>query len=207
MKKLLAVLLCAAMLLTIASCAEKSGDGTQTSAPVTEKETVKIRIELTDGRVMNAELYPKIAPITVQNFVDLARSGFYDGLIFHRVIKGFMIQGGDPKGNGTGGSGKTSKGEFAANGVKNDLHHTKGVLSMARRGKDASGNMNYDSATSQFFIVSGPDQNVAHLDGQYAAFGKLTDGYDVLEALESVPTDAYDKPLTDITIKTIKVLD
>ncbi len=207
MKKLLAVLLCAAMLLTIASCAEKNGDGTQTSAPVTEKETVKIRIELTDGRVMNAELYPKIAPITVQNFVDLARSGFYDGLIFHRVIKGFMIQGGDPKGNGTGGSGKTIKGEFAANGVKNDLHHTKGVLSMARRGKDASGNMNYDSATSQFFIVSGPDQNVAHLDGQYAAFGKLTDGYDVLEALESVPTDAYDKPLTDITIKTIKVLD
>ncbi len=207
MKRILTVILCAVMLISLAACGKKDGNETEAPGSVVSKEVVKISIELTDGRVMNAELYPKIAPITVQNFVDLARSGFYDGLIFHRVIKGFMIQGGDPKGNGTGGSGKTIKGEFAANGVKNDLHHTKGVLSMARRGKDASGNMNYDSATSQFFIVSGPDQNVAHLDGQYAAFGKLTDGYDVLEALESVPTDAYDKPLTDITIKTIKVLD
>ena len=207
MKRILTVILCAVMLISLAACGKKDGSETEAPGSVVSKEVVKISIELTDGRVMNAELYPKIAPITVQNFVDLARSGFYDGLIFHRVIKGFMIQSGDPKGNGTGGSGKTIKGEFAANGVKNDLHHTKGVLSMARRGKDASGNMNYDSATSQFFIVSGPDQNVAHLDGQYAAFGKLTDGYDVLEALESVPTDAYDKPLTDITIKTIKVLD
>ena len=217
MKKIIAIIAAAVMIFTMSACTVKIVDNSSKTTPevpetqatfdVTGKETVKIRIVMQDGDVMEAELYPKIAPITVQNFVDLCNSGFYDGLIFHRVIKGFMIQGGDPLGNGTGGSGKQIKGEFAANGVQNDLHHTKGVLSMARRGKDASGNMNYDSATSQFFIVSGPDKNVAHLDGQYAAFGKLTSGLDVLEALEAVETDRYDKPLKDITIKYIRVVD
>ena len=182
---------------------------TQQTFDVTTKDKINMKIELTDGRVMEAELYPDIAPITVQNFVDLCTSGFYDGLTFHRVIKGFMIQGGDPKGNGTGGSGKQIKGEFSDNGVQNDLKHTKGVLSMARRGKDSSGNMNYDTATSQFFIVSGPSSNssVANLDGKYAAFGKLTSGYNVLAQLEAVETDSNDKPLEDITIKYIRVVD
>ena len=154
-------------------------------------------IEMENGGVMELELYPEKAPLTVANFEKLVKSGFYDGLGFHRIIEGFMIQGGDPKGNGTGGPGWEIKGEFASNGVKNDLKHTRGVISMAR-------SMDPDSAGSQFFIMHA---DAPHLDGQYAAFGKLTDGYDVLEALESVPTDAYDKPLTDITIKTIKVLD
>ena len=212
MKKTICILLISVMLISLFACKEKTEETvpeTQQTFDVTAKEVVNIRIELTDGRIMEAELYPKIAPITVQNFVDLCTGGFYDGLTFHRVIKGFMIQGGDPKGNGTGGSGKMIKGEFSANGVQNDLLHAKGVLSMARRGKDASGNMNYDTATSQFFIVSGTKDsaNVANLNGQYAAFGKLTSGYDVLAQLESVQTDDNDKPLTPITIKYIRVTD
>lgn len=196
------------IVLVLASLMVFSGCAGETHVyDVSEKETVNVRIELTDGRCMDFELYPQIAPITVQNFVDLCTSGFYDGLIFHRVIKDFMIQAGDPNGNGSGGSEKKIKGEFSANGVKNDIHHTKGVISMARRGKDMYGNMNYDSASSQFFIVSGPDENVSHLDGQYAAFGKMTSGFNVLEALESVATDANDKPLQNIVIKTIRVID
>ncbi len=163
MKKIIALFLIILTAVSLLSCGE--GKPADTAEPiktpekqqtfdVTTKEIINIRITLADGRTMEAELYPQIAPITVQNFVDLCTSGFYDGLIFHRIIENFMIQGGDPNGNGTGGSGKTIKGEFSANGVKNDLKHTKGVLSMARRGKDSSGNMNYGSATSQFFIVS-----------------------------------------------------
>ena len=217
MKRLTAIILSVLMIAALASCTVTHVDpagtsavpDTQASFDVTTKEKVNIKIELTDGRVMEAELYPDIAPITVQNFVDLCTSGFYDGLTFHRIIKGFMIQGGDPNGNGTGGSGKTIKGEFSANGIKNDLKHSKGVLSMARRGKDASGNMNYDSATSQFFIVSGAatSGNVSNLNGQYAAFGKLTAGYDVLAQLESVATDSNDKPIETITIKYIRVVE
>ena len=182
---------------------------TQASFDVTTKDKINIKIELTDGRVMEAELYPDIAPITVQNFVDLCTAGFYDGLTFHRIIKGFMIQGGDPLGNGTGGSGKQIKGEFSDNGVENNLKHAKGVLSMARRGKDSTGNMNYDSATSQFFIVSGEStsSNVSNLNGKYAAFGKLTSGYNVLAQLEAVATDSNDKPIEPVTIKYIRVVD
>ena len=216
MKKLTALLLSLVMVYALVSCTvtyvsdqKDPVPETQQTFDVTTKDKINIKIELTDGRVMEAELYPDIAPITVQNFVDLCTSGFYDGLTFHRVIQGFMIQGGDPKGNGTGGSGKQIKGEFSDNGVQNDLKHTKGVLSMARRGKDSSGNMNYDTATSQFFIVSGPssNSNVANLDGKYAAFGKLTSGYNVLAQLEAVETDSNDKPLEDITIKYIRVVD
>ncbi len=141
-------------------------------------------IEMENGGIMELELYPDIAPITVSNFEKLVKSGFYDGLCFHRVIEGFMIQGGDPNGNGTGGPGWHIKGEFAANGVKNDLKHTRGVISMAR-------SSNPDSAGSQFFIMH---DDAPHLDGQYAAFGKLVKGYDVLDEIASVRTGFRDDP-------------
>ena len=140
-----------------------------------------------NGKTMTIELYPEKAPITVDNFVKLAKDGFYDGLIFHRVIPGFMIQGGDPEGPGMGGPGHTIKGEFAANGVKNDLKHTRGVISMART-------MAPNSAGSQFFIMHA---DAPHLDGQYAAFGKMTDGFDALDEIASVRTNAMDKPLDE----------
>ena len=143
-----------------------------------------ITIQMKNGGVMKAELYPEIAPITVKNFVDLAARGFYNGLIFHRVIPGFMIQGGDPEGVGTGGPGYTIKGEFTANGFRNDLRHTRGVLSMARA-KDP------DSAGSQFFIMH---EDSPHLDGQYAAFGKIIEGIEVVDQIASVKTDYNDRP-------------
>ena len=144
-----------------------------------------VTIQMKDGGVMKAELYPEIAPITVQNFIDLASKGFYNGLIFHRVIPGFMIQGGDPDGIGTGGPGYSIKGEFTANGFRNDLKHTRGVLSMARA-------MDPDSAGSQFFIMH---EDYPSLDGQYAAFGKLIEGIEVVDKIASVRTDYMDKPL------------
>jgi peptidyl-prolyl cis-trans isomerase B (cyclophilin B) len=144
-----------------------------------------VTIQMKDGGVMKAELYPEIAPITVQNFIDLASKGFYNGLIFHRVIPGFMIQGGDPNGVGTGGPGYCIKGEFSANGFRNDLKHTRGVLSMARA-------MDPDSAGSQFFIMH---EDYPSLDGQYAAFGKLIEGIEVVDKIASVRTDYLDKPL------------
>lgn len=157
----------------------------------------KVMIEMENGGVMTGELYPEIAPISVENFEKLAGQGFYDGLTFHRVIPGFMIQGGCPKGNGTGGPGWTIKGEFAANGVKNDLKHTRGVLSMARA-------MDPDSAGSQFFVMVA---DAPHLDGQYAAFGKITDGMDIADKIVGVRTDSFDCPLEQQIIKTIKVVE
>ena len=154
-----------------------------------------IKIEMMDGGVMTGELYEDIAPITVDNFVKLAQSGFYDGLTFHRVIPGLMIQGGDPDGTGMGGPGYTIKGEFSNNGVKNDLKHTLGVLSMART-------MVPDSAGSQFFIM---DKDCPFLDGDYAAFGKITDGIDVIHKIARSPRDSMDKPLEPVVIKTITV--
>ena len=144
-----------------------------------------VTIQMKDGGVMKAELYPDIAPATVKNFVDLASKGFYNGLIFHRVISGFMIQGGDPEGTGMGGPGYSIKGEFTANGFRNDLKHTRGVLSMARA-------MDPDSAGSQFFIMH---EDYPSLDGQYAAFGKLIEGIEVVDKIASVRTDYMDKPL------------
>ena len=152
-------------------------------------------ITMADGREMKGELYPDIAPQSVGNFIALANSGFYDGLIFHRVIPGFMIQGGDPKGTGIGGPGYRIKGEFAMNGVNNPLKHTYGVLSMAR-------SMMPDSAGSQFFIMT---SNSPHLDGQYAAFGKVLEGMDVADAIVSVKRDRMDKPLEPQTMKSIRV--
>lgn len=156
----------------------------------------KIVITMENGGVMEAELYPEIAPITVENFEKLVEQGFYDGLIFHRVIPGFMIQGGCPEGNGTGGPGHTIKGEFNANGVKNDLKHSRGVLSMART-------MDPDSAGSQFFIMHA---DAPHLDGQYAAFGKLTGGLEVVDQIAAAPTDFRDKPKQEQKIASIRLV-
>lgn len=154
-----------------------------------------VTIMMENGDTMKAELYPEIAPNTVNNFISLIKKGFYDGLIFHRVIRGFMIQGGDPEGIGIGGPGYSIKGEFAANGHKNDLAHTAGVLSMARA-------MDPDSAGSQFFIMH---QDSPHLDGQYAAFGKITEGLEVVDAIANTPTDYQDRPKTDVRIRTMTV--
>ena len=154
-----------------------------------------VTITMEDGSIMKAELYPEIAPNTVRNFVDLINKGFYDGLIFHRVIPGFMIQGGCPLGKGFGGPGYGIKGEFKHNGFANDLKHTKGVLSMAR-------SMNPNSAGSQFFIMV---NDAPHLDGQYAAFGKLIEGQDVAEKIVNAKRDRSDKPYEDQVMKTVTV--
>lgn len=154
-----------------------------------------VTFTMENGGVIKAELYPEIAPISVHNFISLIQKNFYDGLIFHRVIKGFMIQGGDPTGTGMGGPGYSIKGEFAYNGVKNDLKHTAGVLSMAR-------SMMPDSAGSQFFIMH---QDSPHLDGQYAAFGKVIEGMDVVNAIAQTATDYSDRPLEEQKIKTVTV--
>lgn len=144
---------------------------------------------------IKAELYPDVAPITVENFVKLASSGFYNGLTFHRIIPGFMIQGGDPEGTGMGGPGYSIKGEFSSNGVPNNLMHTRGVLSMAR-------SMMPDSAGSQFFIMH---EDAPHLDGQYAAFGKVTEGIEVVDKVASVKTDYNDRPLEPVVIEIMTV--
>ena len=154
-----------------------------------------VTFTMESGDVMKAELYPEIAPASVNNFVNLIQKGFYDGLIFHRVIAGFMIQGGDPEGTGMGGPGYCIKGEFASNGFKNDLKHTRGVLSMTR-------SMRPDSAGSQFFIMHA---NAPHLDGDYAAFGKLIEGEDVLDKIAGVDTDYSDRPRKPQVMKTVTV--
>ena len=154
-----------------------------------------ITITMENGDVMKGELYPEIAPNTVNNFISLANKHFYDGKIFHRVIPGFMIQGGCPEGTGMGGPGYSIKGEFSANGYKNDLKHSRGVHSMARSARP-------NSAGSQFFIMH---DNAPHLDGQYAAFGKLTEGYDVLDAIAETRTDYSDRPYDEQRIKSMTV--
>ena len=154
-----------------------------------------VTIKMFDGGVIKAELYPEIAPNTVNNFISLVNKGFYNGLIFHRVIPGFMIQGGCPKGNGTGGPGYQIPGEFAANGYTNDLRHTRGVLSMARA-------MDPDSAGSQFFIMH---EDAPHLDGQYAAFGQVLEGMDVVDKIAATKTGWGDKPLTPQVMQKVTV--
>ena len=154
-----------------------------------------VTIEMENWDVMKAELYPEIAPNTVNNFISLVNKGFYDGVIFHRVIRGFMIQGGDPQGTGVGGPGYSIKGEFSYNGFANDLKHTKGVLSMART-------MEPNSAGSQFFIMH---ETSPHLDGQYAAFGKVVEGEDIIDKIAAVATDYMDKPLEEQKMKKVTV--
>lgn len=154
-----------------------------------------VTIEMENGDVIKVELYPEIAPNTVKNFISLVNHNFYDGLIFHRVIKDFMIQGGCPNGTGTGGPGYSIRGEFALNNFKNDLKHTEGVISMARSSMP-------NSAGSQFFIMH---KNSPHLDGSYAAFGKVVEGMDVVNKIAEVKTDYYDRPYEDQVIKSMSV--
>ena len=154
-----------------------------------------VTFEMENGDIMKAELYPEIAPNTVNNFISLVQNGFYDGLIFHRVIRGFMIQGGCPDGTGMGGPGYTITGEFSQNGFANDLRHTEGVLSMARA-------MHPDSAGSQFFIMH---KNSPHLDGAYAAFGKITEGMDIVNKIAETATDYSDRPLEEQKMKKVTV--
>ena len=156
-------------------------------------EKPSIRIELESGGVIAAELYPEHAPISVENFLSLAERGFYDGLTFHRVIPGFMIQGGCPRGTGTGGPGHTIKGEFRSNGVANELLHTRGTLSMARASSP-------DSAGSQFFVMHA---DAKHLDGQYAAFGRVTEGIEFVDEIAGAPTGRDDRPLREVRIRRI----
>lgn len=191
MKKFLCMILALVMCGLLAACS--GGD-----------DPVHVEISVKDFGVIQLELYPDIAPITVDNFVSLAEDGFYDGLTFHRIVSGFMIQGGDPNGDGTGGSDEEIKGEFSANGVENNLSHTRGVISMAR-------SQSYDSASSQFFIVH---EDSTFLDGQYAAFGKVTEGMDVVDEIASVEVEyAYtgateaSSPVEPVYIEYIKVVD
>ena len=207
MKKILSALLLGLMLATLllssVSCesggsGKNAGENGDAGTDGGENgQNVMIQIEMENGGIIELELYPDKAPITVENFVNLAKEGFYDGLIFHRVIKNFMIQGGDPEGTGMGGSGKTIKGEFAQNGVPNDISHVRGVISMARSKK-------MDSASSQFFIVH---KDSTYLDGAYAAFGRVTSGMDVVDEIASAPTDKNDRPVEDVVIKTIRVVE
>lgn len=215
MKKFLSLLLSAMLIVAgLTSCGTDSTSGTEASSNTagskensTEETknmlTGKHHVEITvkDKGVIAVELDADTAPITVTNFVELANSGFYDGLTFHRIIEGFMIQGGDPKGNGTGGSDKNIKGEFAANGIKNDISHERGVISMARSSA-------YDSASSQFFIMH---KTSTHLDGQYAAFGHVTSGMDIVDDLaENTPVSDSNGTVLKANqpvIESIKVID
>ena len=160
-----------------------------------ENKNPIVTFEMENGDVFKAELYPEIAPNTVKNFISLVNHNFYDGVIFHRVIKGFMIQGGDPEGIGIGGPGYAIKGEFSANGFKNDLKHERGVLSMAR-------SMMPDSAGSQFFVMH---KDSPHLDGQYAGFGKVIEGIDVVDKIAETKTNFQDKPKQDQVMKSVTV--
>ena len=201
MKRTLLLLL-AALLLCSLACAKgtksaaSSGQTTETKEETNVDKTHPVAtITMKDGGVIQLELYPEVAPESVKNFISLANSGFYDGLLFHRVIMGFMIQGGDPKGNGTGGPGYSIKGEFKANGVQNDISHVRGVLSMAR-------SQSYNSAGSQFFIMH---EDGTYLDGQYAAFGRVTSGMDVVDKIAKTTTDSRDKPYKDQVMETVRV--
>ncbi len=179
--------------LALVGCSSKAPASDEVRTP--PKELPIATIVVKDFGTVEAELYPHIAPNTVNNFISLANSGFYDGLTFHRIIKDFMIQGGDPEGTGMGGPGYSIYGEFTDNNFKNDLAHTEGVLSMAR-------SQNENSAGSQFFIVT---KDSTDLDGQYASFGKVIKGMDIVHKIENVETDYNDKPVNNVVIESIKV--
>ena len=189
MKRILSLLLALAMLTIPALAEEVEPESTKTP------EYPVATITMEDGGEIVLNLFPKVAPNTVANFIELANSGFYDGLTFHRVISGFMIQGGDPNGNGTGNPGYHIAGEFQENGFRNVLSHTRGVISMAR-------SMDPDSAGCQFFIMH---EDGTYLDGSYAAFGRVVEGMDVVDAIASVETDSNDKPTSDQVIASIRV--
>ena len=193
---ILALLASLAAVFCISGCSKEEAEET-TAASGETGETIMVQIEMDNGGIIKLELYPDIAPITVANFEKLVKEGFYDGLIFHRVIKNFMIQGGDPTGTGLGGAKDTIKGEFASNGVTNTLSHTRGVISMARSQKK-------DSASSQFFICHA---DAKYLDGDYAAFGKVIEGMDVVDEIAGVKTNFNDKPLVDVVMKSVTIIE
>ena len=197
MKKIIALLLVFTSLFCFAGCGEKE-ETSDVSYPFEIIETsdrINVDIEVENKGVIELELYPDIAPVTVSNFVYLAKKGFYDGLIFHRVIEGFMIQGGCPEGTGMGGPDHRIKGEFASNGFENNLKHERGVISMARTQAP-------NSAGSQFFIMH---QTSPHLDGEYAAFGRVINGIEIVDSIAASKTDANDKPVENVVIKKVTI--
>lgn len=190
---IIAVLLILSGIFAFSGCSDSETDNKSLSVSDSNNPIVTMKIK--DYGTLTIELYYSAAPNTVKNFVSLANRGFYDGLIFHRVIENFMIQGGDPVGVGTGNAGYTIKGEFSMNGVQNDLKHTRGVISMAR-GKDS------DSAGTQFFICQ---KDYSYGDGRYAAFGMVIDGIEIIDKIAAVKTDSNDKPLNDVVIESVTV--
>ncbi|MGM9875265.1 MAG: peptidylprolyl isomerase [Bacilli bacterium] len=216
MRKYLKYVLCLCLLFMLCGCTEEEKKMNYSTEKLngktiynienkkyieSEEATNYIKIDVNNYGIMIAELYPKVAPITVENIKELIKAKFYDGIIFHRVIKDFMIQTGDPTGTGMGGNEKEIKGEFEINGIKNNISHTRGVLSMARRGSNPETEDTLNSASSQFFIVH---QDSNFLDGSYASFGKLLNGYDILDKIATTSTDQNDKPLNDIKMNSIR---
>lgn len=216
MRKYLKYVLCLCLLFMLCGCSEEEKKMNYSTEKLngktiynienkkyieSDEATNYIKIDVNNYGIMIAELYPKVAPITVENIKELIKAKFYDGIIFHRVIKDFMIQTGDPTGTGMGGSEKEIKGEFEINGIKNNISHTRGVLSMARRGSNPETEDTLNSASSQFFIVH---QDSNFLDGSYASFGKLLNGYDILDKIATTSTDQNDKPLNDIKMNSIR---
>ena len=203
MKRIICLILALLMLIPLAGCDKKdtstdTEETTDSTAAPSTANAVTVAMEIKDYGKITLELYPEVAPITVENFLDYVKEGFYDGLTFHRIISGFMIQGGDPTGTGYGDASlENIKGEFTSNGFENNLKHERGVISMAR-------SRAADSASSQFFICH---QAAPHLDGDYAAFGKMTDGFDVLDAVASVKTDANYKPTTPVVIEKMYIVE
>lgn len=206
MKKIFSLILTILLIVTVfASCKDNSANENtviETDYELTNPENPVATIEMKDGGIMKIELFYDKAPNTVKNFISLANKGYYDGLIFHRVIEGFMIQGGDPNGDGSGGPGYNIVGEFANNGIDTGLLHKRGYVSMARRGNPYNPASCYNTAGSQFFIMV---EDYESLDGDYAVFGYCYYGMDVVDKIVSQPTDSNDKPLNDMTIKQIRV--
>ena len=200
-KRLLAACILSLSLLS-AACGDAAGEGQQTEEPNMEQQNPIATIEMEDGGVIRIELYPDVAENTVKNFISLANDGFYDGVIFHRVIEGFMIQGGDPDGTGAGGPGYRIKGEFSNNHYDNGLSHERGVISMARQGNPYFPAAAYNTAGSQFFIMHADND---FLDGDYAAFGMVIEGMDVVDAIATTATDANDRPLEEQRMKIVRV--
>ena len=198
--KLMIMSVLLAVVLAAAGCTAKETEQTEKMENSSQYPIATITME--NGGTIVLELYPDIAPITVANFISLANSGFYDGVIFHRVISGFMIQGGDPDGLGTGGPGYTIKGEFTNNRVQNDISHERGVISMARQGNPYFPEMAYNTAGSQFFIMHADSP---FLDGDYAAFGRVVEGMDTVDRIASCRTDGNDRPLEDQKMASVRV--